>query len=72
MCSDCPLCPPALHIGQAVYFRLWFLFPTAVLCGIGEVIGWSGRLWASFNVLNRNAFLMQCVTLYSYSGSQLT
>ncbi|KAF7325255.1 RTA1-like protein [Mycena venus] len=37
-----------LHAVQAVYFRTWWMFPTAFLCGIGELIGWSGRLWSSF------------------------
>jgi hypothetical protein len=57
-----------------VYFRLWFLIPTVVLCGIGEITGWSGRLWSSLNVLNGNAFLMQCVALHtlSHSDSRLT
>ncbi|KAJ7816669.1 RTA1 like protein-domain-containing protein [Mycena olivaceomarginata] len=32
-----------LHIGQATYYRMWWLFPTACLCGIGEIIGW-GRI----------------------------
>ncbi|KZV76205.1 RTA1-domain-containing protein [Peniophora sp. CONT] len=51
-----------LHVAQAIYFRLWFLLPTAVVCGLGELIGWSGRLWSSYNVLNENAFLMQITT----------
>ena len=37
---------------------LWIL-PTIVLCGLGEILGWSGRLWSSINVLNANAFLVQ-------------
>ncbi|KAF8127514.1 RTA1 like protein-domain-containing protein, partial [Mycena galopus ATCC 62051] len=36
-----------LHVGQATYFRTWWLFPTAVLCGIGDLIGWGARLWSA-------------------------
>ncbi|KAF7293868.1 hypothetical protein HMN09_01182900 [Mycena chlorophos] len=35
-----------LHGAQATYFRTWFLLPTAVLCGLGESLGWVGRLWS--------------------------
>ncbi|KAJ7268611.1 RTA1-domain-containing protein [Mycena rebaudengoi] len=38
-----------LHLGQATYFRTWWLLPTACLCGIGELAGWGGRLWSSFS-----------------------
>ncbi|KAI9457817.1 RTA1-like protein [Lactarius psammicola] len=52
-----------LHIAQAVRYRLWWLFLTAVLSGITEIIGWSGRLWSSQNPLLRTPFLMQVSTL---------
>ncbi|KAI0692283.1 RTA1 like protein-domain-containing protein [Cytidiella melzeri] len=52
----------ALHLGQAIRFRIWWLLPTAVLAGIGETIGWVARYWSSRNVLNNNAFLMQITT----------
>ncbi|VDB94162.1 unnamed protein product [Peniophora sp. CBMAI 1063] len=52
----------AMHLAQAIYFKLWFLLPTVVLCGLGELTGWSGRLWSSYNILNGNAFLMQITT----------
>ncbi|KAJ7162969.1 RTA1 like protein-domain-containing protein [Mycena filopes] len=48
-----------LHIGQATYYRMWWLFPTACLCGIGELVGWSGRLWSSFSPSLDNPFMMQ-------------
>ncbi|KAJ7690839.1 RTA1 like protein-domain-containing protein [Mycena rosella] len=35
-----------LHITQAAYYRTWWLLPTAALCGVGELLGWSGRLWS--------------------------
>ncbi|KAI0026998.1 RTA1 like protein-domain-containing protein, partial [Vararia minispora EC-137] len=65
----------ALHFGQALFFRLWFLLPTAVLCGALEVAGWSGRLWSSINhvncsnpaastlaIANNSPYLLQIVT----------
>lgn len=50
---------PALHTGQSLYHRLWWLLPTAVLAGLLEVLGWSARLWSSINPPNSNAFEMQ-------------
>ncbi|KAJ7728349.1 RTA1-domain-containing protein [Mycena metata] len=51
-----------LHIGQATYYRTWWLLPTAALCGIGEVLGWSGRLWSSISLFAQTPFLMQIST----------
>ncbi|KAH9950370.1 RTA1 like protein [Amylocystis lapponica] len=55
----------AAHIFEALFFlrrRGWWLFPTVCLCGLGEIIGWSARLWSSINVLNGNAYLIQIIT----------
>ncbi|KAJ7219802.1 RTA1 like protein-domain-containing protein [Mycena haematopus] len=53
-----------LHIGQATYFRTWWLLPTAVFCGIGELLGWSGRLWSSQNPTANTPFIIQiCATI---------
>ncbi|KAH7912843.1 RTA1 like protein-domain-containing protein [Hygrophoropsis aurantiaca] len=35
------------HIIQSVRFRLWWLLPTAVFCGVSELVGWSARLYSS-------------------------
>ncbi|KAJ7275861.1 RTA1-like protein [Mycena rebaudengoi] len=51
-----------LHLGQATYFRTWWLLPTACLCGIGELTGWGGRLWSSFSPQLGDPFLMQITT----------
>ncbi|KDQ58324.1 hypothetical protein JAAARDRAFT_176226 [Jaapia argillacea MUCL 33604] len=51
-----------LHILQATRYRMWWLFPTAVLAGLAEVLGWSGRLWSSQNVTLLNPFLIQITT----------
>ncbi|KAH9478584.1 hypothetical protein JR316_0009041 [Psilocybe cubensis] len=48
-----------LHAFQATKHRLWWFFWTACFCGIIELVGWSGRLWSSFNPLNGSAFQMQ-------------
>ena len=67
----------ASHIAQAVRYRLWWLFPTAVISGIIELIGWSGRLWSSQNPLLRTPFLMQYVYIrrnlkvYSDEGDRI-
>ncbi|KAJ7685952.1 RTA1 like protein-domain-containing protein [Mycena rosella] len=36
-----------VHIGQATYYRMWWMLLTACQCGLGEVIGWSGRAQSS-------------------------
>ncbi|KAJ6495505.1 RTA1 like protein-domain-containing protein [Mycena vulgaris] len=48
-----------MHVGQATYYRMWWLFPTACLCGIGELVGWSGRLWSSFSPSFGDPYMMQ-------------
>ncbi|KAJ4488398.1 RTA1-domain-containing protein [Lentinula aciculospora] len=35
------------HIGQACWYRLWWMIPTAGFCGILEILGWAARLWSS-------------------------
>ncbi|KAF7362851.1 RTA1 like protein [Mycena venus] len=36
-----------LHAGQAVNYRMWWLFPSAILAGALETVGWGGRLWSA-------------------------
>ncbi|KAJ6450374.1 RTA1 like protein-domain-containing protein [Mycena sanguinolenta] len=38
-----------LHLGQAIRYRIWWLLPTAFVSGLLEILGWSARLWSSFN-----------------------
>ncbi|KAF8991637.1 RTA1 like protein-domain-containing protein [Cyathus striatus] len=52
----------AIHTGQALYFRMWWLLPTACLCGIAEIIGWSARLWSSFSPTLSTPFEIQIST----------
>jgi len=49
----------ALHLIQAIHFRMWWLLPTAVLAGAGEVLGWSARLWSSISPLLITPFTIQ-------------
>lgn len=51
--------PIAIHLGQALHARAWFLFPTVITGGFGEIIGWAGRLWGSKNPTSQDPFLMQ-------------
>jgi len=50
-----------VHLAQAIRSRLWWMIPTVVLCGLTEIIGWSGRLWSSYDVQNMDPYLMQYV-----------
>ena len=47
------------HTGQAIKYRMWWLFPTMVACTLTEIIGWSGRLWSSYTPQSLDPYLMQ-------------
>ncbi|KAJ6458326.1 RTA1-domain-containing protein [Mycena vitilis] len=47
------------HVGQAMHFRTWWLLPTAALCGLGEMAGWTGRLWSSMSPTDSTPFMIQ-------------
>ncbi|KAF8990477.1 RTA1-domain-containing protein [Cyathus striatus] len=51
-----------VHTVQAIRYRLWWMLPTACLCGIAEIIGWSARLWSSINSLLSTPFTIQITT----------
>jgi len=52
------------HVVEAFYFRLWWLLPTVCLAGLGEIIGWIGRLWSSHSPGDLNPYLIQiCCTI---------
>ncbi|KAI0056244.1 RTA1-domain-containing protein [Artomyces pyxidatus] len=51
-----------IHVGQAAWYRMWWLFPTAVCAGILEILGWSGRLWSSLNHTLFGPYIMQITT----------
>jgi hypothetical protein len=50
-----------IHIVQVLRFRLWWLIPTAICCGILELTGWGGRLWSSHNPYLETPFVIACV-----------
>ncbi|KAF8212653.1 RTA1 like protein-domain-containing protein [Mycena galopus ATCC 62051] len=50
-----------LHLGQAIRYRLWWIFPTVIFCGLLETLGWSARLWSSIAVLQPHPFEIQLI-----------
>lgn len=40
---------------------MWWLLPTAVLCGVMEILGWSARLWSSISPTMQTPFIIQLV-----------
>ncbi|KAI0255341.1 RTA1 like protein-domain-containing protein [Lactifluus subvellereus] len=58
----CAMFIALFSLSSTIRFRVWWLFPTAVLCGLLEVIGWSGRLWSSKNPFLYEPFIMQIST----------
>ena len=57
-------CTLVAHLVEAIYFKLWWLLPTAVLAGLGEILGWSARYWSSLNDgILQTPFLIQYVPL---------
>ncbi|PBK91871.1 RTA1-like protein [Armillaria gallica] len=48
-----------VHVAQAIAYRTWWWLGTAVLCGVLEILGWSARLWSSFNPGLKDPFAMQ-------------
>ncbi|KAK0462876.1 RTA1 like protein-domain-containing protein [Desarmillaria tabescens] len=50
------------HTVQSLHYRLWWPFPTIILAGTLEVLGWSGRLWSSFSPTLRTPYMIQIVT----------
>lgn len=49
----------ALHAGQAVWYRLWWLLITPCVAGILEIIGWGARLWSSQSPFLEEPYFMQ-------------
>ncbi|KAI0651904.1 RTA1-domain-containing protein [Trametes meyenii] len=58
----------AIHLVEAIYFRMSWLFATAVFAGVAEIIGWSARLWSSYSPFLQDPYIMQlCVTIIAPS-----
>ncbi|KAJ4487658.1 RTA1 like protein-domain-containing protein [Lentinula aciculospora] len=43
--------------------RQWFLLPTVVLAGCGEILGWIGRLWSNQNLQASDPYMIQIACL---------
>ncbi|KAF8895227.1 RTA1-like protein [Infundibulicybe gibba] len=53
-----------MHAMQSFSYRMWWMLPTACLCGVLEILGWSARLWSSFTPTAHEAFEIQiCSTI---------
>ncbi|KAA1467513.1 RTA1-domain-containing protein [Dentipellis sp. KUC8613] len=52
----------AIHLAEAIYFRIWWLIPSAVACGILELTGWAARTWSSIQPLILTPYIMQMTT----------
>ncbi|KAE9409759.1 RTA1-domain-containing protein [Gymnopus androsaceus JB14] len=48
---------------HALWSRQWFLLPTMVLAGCGEILGWAGRLWSNKNLLASDPYMIQIACL---------
>ncbi|KAI0335222.1 RTA1-domain-containing protein [Cubamyces sp. BRFM 1775] len=58
----------AIHLAEAIYWRVSWLFATACFAGVSEVIGWSARLWSSYSPFAQDPYIMQlCVTIIAPS-----
>lgn len=51
----------AVHLGQALRYKLWYMIPTVTLAGGLEIFGWSARLWSSLSPELLTPFEMQLV-----------
>ncbi|KAF8311486.1 RTA1-domain-containing protein, partial [Clavulina sp. PMI_390] len=60
-----------IHLIQAGIYKKWFFIPTMVTGGLGELAGWSGRLWSSRNPNSFKAFILQ-ITTTIFSPSFMT
>ncbi|KAI1787352.1 RTA1 like protein [Ganoderma leucocontextum] len=50
--------PVSAAPSMAVHSRLWWRLSTVCVAGIGEILGWSARLWSSQNVYLNDPFIM--------------
>lgn len=61
MLDRCSYRLSAVHLGQAVKFRMWWATWTILAFGLLEIAGWSGRMWSNLNIMNGSAFQLQYV-----------
>jgi len=48
-----------IHLVQSIQFRTWWLLPTVVVGGLGEILGWAARTWSSKSPDLQTPFIMQ-------------
>ncbi|KAG1737999.1 RTA1 like protein-domain-containing protein [Suillus lakei] len=51
----------AIHMHQALKYKLWWMIPTATFAGVLEMFGWCSRLWSSRSPELMTPFEMQLV-----------
>ena len=52
------------HVFQTFRYRLWSMIATVDLAAFGEVAGWIGRLWSSYDPNLKKPFMIQSVTSF--------
>ncbi|KAF7350552.1 RTA1-domain-containing protein [Mycena sanguinolenta] len=50
-----------IHVGQSIRYRVWWVFPTVILCGALETVGWGGRLWSALQPVLFEPYEIQIV-----------
>ena len=55
-------CTPAVHLGQAIRYKMWYLIFTAVVAGHFEVIGWAARTYSHFQPGKLMPYLIQNIS----------
>lgn len=53
----------AAHVFFAARHRLWWIFPSIVLAGAGEIVGWIARTASSYDPTIRNDYIIQSTCL---------
>ena len=48
-----------VHIVLAIKYKYWVAFAALIPGGVLEILGWSGRLWSHYQVLDSDPFIMQ-------------
>ncbi|KAH9944345.1 RTA1 like protein [Epithele typhae] len=52
-----------LHTFQATRAKAWWLFPTAVIAGAAEVVGWAARIQSASNPFSFHPYIIQITVL---------
>lgn len=60
-----------IHTGQAIRYRMWWLFPTMVVAGSTEMAGWAARVYSSYKPTVFTAYLLQSVSGVSNNAAPM-